>query len=177
MTVFSSREFEEVYDRLRHYLLSVDPSRSFVAMDIDNTLIKTHMFFDRVIHVREGIKIYDLAKALDIEVVLITARSDLPDIHNVTAMQLRSVGIDNVDIYFQPVREITIEATSEYKFNTRRAHEFQNNKRCVCMVGDMWSDLFPLTYEDSVMLDNKYRNYFVLETSSYEYSVKLPSVT
>lgn len=147
------------FDDIREPLLNIltnAPSNSFVAFDIDETLIHEDK------PVPEGMFIHDLVIISGIPVIYVTARVDTDVVRQKTLQELSRFNIFPEKIMFRPVDVETWPAISAFKYNVRAQHEAGSNSVCVLNIGDQWTDMMPLTMESWTSLRRVYADKHVL---------------
>ena len=139
-------KFETTLDYAKHRIDEIlgeaDYTKSFVALDIDATVLTldTH---NRVHPVELGLYIQEAATRRNLQVVYITARLDTPDARRQTYRDLNQVGITNAELFLRPSDIKTWEGISTFKADQRRFCEEKYKKYCILNAGDQWTDLIP----------------------------------
>lgn len=137
------------------------------VFDIDDTLI-FDMNDNKGIQNQHVIKLLYFALALNIQVHLVTARLENPEILDYTKKQLKMHGISNdyVTMYAslslapEKARE-SMTTISEWKFSRRNRHNAESNGHthaALFSVGDQWGDGLVLVHDDSIkQLDTQFK--------------------
>ncbi len=172
-----SQDFNRLKDPIINILQQASPVHDFVALDIDNTVLKFQG--DVVVPEPSGMFVREIAQLNHLPVVYITAREEGPMSREFASNDLSDVGItDPLIVIFKPTHVRTWEGISHYKENARKYIEQQTNARCVMNVGDQWTDLLPMSITNlkgmrRTFQEDQYLMFNHIENGVERWSVKL----
>ena len=171
--MFTTDNFEKLHTPIESILRSVDPNRSFVVCDIDDTVL--YPLLNGAEH-PHGMFVRDTAVDMGIPVYYITARSESPHGRKYAIQQLEFLGIESPVVIMRPPSVNTWVDISRYKKASRQMLEEVTGRVCIMNVGDQWTDLMQMeSFNLPELMDDMFNNQYVLYKNNSDkcWSVKL----
>ena len=164
-------------------LKAVDPSKSAVVFDIDETILINDPKIDACYHARPNpgmMKIYKLCLRLQIAVYFVTARRLSNDNYDWTTKQLQCVGAGKyVELHMCPESyRVSASKISEFKKRARARITRKSGRQIVLNAGDQWTDMLHMSSSQEVnaFISKDNRSYWLFQPLDREvlWQLKLP---
>lgn len=137
--------FRDMEKPLMDLLRSVNPSRSAVVFDIDETILINDPKIDACYHARPNhgiMKLYRLCLRLQIAVYFVTARRLSDDNYEWTTKQLQCIGAGKyAELHMCPESyRVSPAKISDFKKRARDRIARKSGREIVLNTGDQWTD-------------------------------------
>jgi len=175
--------FKHIEKEVYRILHSVDPSKSAVVFDIDETVLMNDDRIRECDGARPNMcimRVYKRCLELDISVFFVTARRDSPRNRDWTKRQLNCIGAHTYKkLYMKPEEYQTAPEISTFKRGARNEIRQEFKRHIVLNVGDQWTDMLEMSTDAEIdafiTRDNKsYWLFQPIEQEEISWDLKLP---
>jgi len=161
----------------------LDPNRSAVVFDIDETILINDPKIDACYHARPNpgmFRIYKLCLRMQIAVYFVTARRLSDDNYEWTTRQLQCIGAGKyAELHMCPESyRVSPAKISEFKKKARARIARKSGRQIVLNAGDQWTDTLQMknTKEVNAFIEKDNKSYWLFQPIDQEvqWQLKLP---